>query len=258
MIPKVIHYCWFGGNPLPELAVKCIESWRKLLPDYEIKEWNESNFDVHCCRYVEEAYNTKKWAFVADYARFLALYKEGGLYFDTDIEVLKPFDDLLSYNVVFGFGMHGTSLSLPVFLAAPGQKCFADILDYYAQKTFINHDGSLNTTTIEITAANVLTKSYGLQLNGERQLLEGDIAILPSECFGSTDWRTGVVSKNPNLYIIHYADGSWLPDDVRQYILTARPYRRIFGYKIGSQIGAFVNYTKTKGIIYALKKVFSK
>ncbi|RGX78343.1 hypothetical protein DXA68_12330 [Bacteroides stercorirosoris] len=116
MIPKIIHYCWFGGKPLPPKAKKYIESWKKFCPDYEIKEWNESNFDVHCCRYVEEAYNAKKWAFVSDYARFLALYNEGGIYFDTDIEVLKPFDNLLGCGAFFGFGWE--TLTLPVFGAS--------------------------------------------------------------------------------------------------------------------------------------------
>ena len=88
-IPKVIHYCWFGGNPLPEMALKCIESWKKFLPDYEIKEWNEKNFDLNICEYVKEAYQAKKWAFVSDYARFWILYHEGGVYFDTDVEVIK-------------------------------------------------------------------------------------------------------------------------------------------------------------------------
>lgn len=86
MIPKIIHYCWFGGNPLPEDAKKYIESWRKYCPGYEIKEWNESNFDINCCDYVREAYEAKKWAFVSDYARFYILYQYGGLYFDTDVE----------------------------------------------------------------------------------------------------------------------------------------------------------------------------
>ena len=102
MIPKIIHYCWFGGNPLPELAIKCIESWKKYLPDYEIKEWNESNFDINCCAYVREAYEAKKWAFVSDYARFWILYQHGGLYFDTDVELIKSIDDLIVKGAFMG------------------------------------------------------------------------------------------------------------------------------------------------------------
>ena len=101
-IPKVIHYCWFGGNPLPEMALKCIESWKKFLPDYEIKEWNEKNFDLNICEYVKEAYQAKKWAFVSDYARFWILYHEGGVYFDTDVEVIKPFEDIIENGAFMG------------------------------------------------------------------------------------------------------------------------------------------------------------
>ena len=140
MIPKIIHYCWFGGNPLPESAHNFIKSWKKFNPDYKIKEWNESNFDVHCCRYVEEAYNAKKWAFVSDYARFHALYNEGGIYFDTDIKVLKSFDDLLDCGAFFGFGWK--TLTLPVFGASKGLNCFKLILDYYNSRNFIRKDGS--------------------------------------------------------------------------------------------------------------------
>lgn len=103
MIPKIIHYCWFGGNPLPEDAKKCIASWKKYLPDYEIKEWNESNFDVNCCPYVKEAYEAKKYAFVSDYARFHVLYREGGLYFDTDVEVIKNMDYIIAAGNFMGF-----------------------------------------------------------------------------------------------------------------------------------------------------------
>ena len=96
MIPKTTHYMWFGGNPLPESTKKYIESWKKFCPDYEIKQWDETNFDVHSCKYVEEAYNAKKWAFVSDYARFNALYQDGGIYLDTAVEMIKPLDDFLS------------------------------------------------------------------------------------------------------------------------------------------------------------------
>ena len=102
MIPKVIHYCWFGHNPLPESAVKCINSWRKFMPDYEIKEWNEDNFDVNAIPYTAEAYQMKKYAFVSDYARFWILYQYGGLYFDTDVELIKPIDDIVEKGPFMG------------------------------------------------------------------------------------------------------------------------------------------------------------
>ena len=102
MIPKIIHYCWFGRNPLPESALKCIASWRKFFPDYEIVEWNEDNFDVNTIPYTAQAYAAKKYAFVSDYARLKILYDHGGLYFDTDVEVIKPFDDILAGGAFMG------------------------------------------------------------------------------------------------------------------------------------------------------------
>ena len=103
MIPKIIHYCWFGHNPLPPLALKCIASWKKYLPDYEIKEWNEENFDVNIIPYTREAYAAGKYAFVTDYARFWILYKYGGIYFDTDVEMIRPIDDIIAAGGFMGY-----------------------------------------------------------------------------------------------------------------------------------------------------------
>ena len=102
MIPKIIHYCWFGSNPLSETAQECIASWRKYCPDYEIKEWNENNFDLNCCNFVKEAYEAKKWAFVRDVARLKIIYEEGEIYLDTDVQVVKSFDDLLNNQCFLG------------------------------------------------------------------------------------------------------------------------------------------------------------
>ena len=102
MLPKKIHYCWFGGNELPDLAIKCIESWKKYCPDYEIIEWNETNFDLECCDFVKEAYKAKKWAFVSDYARLKVVYDNGGIYLDTDVELVKSLDILLQEKCYFG------------------------------------------------------------------------------------------------------------------------------------------------------------
>ena len=245
-IPKKIHYCWFGGNPLPTLMVKCINSWKKILPDYEIKEWNESNFDIHCCKYVENAYTEKKWAFVSDYARFYALYNEGGIYFDTDIECLTTFDDIIDCDAFFGFGRR--SLTLPVFGAKKNHPLFAHIIEYYNTKSFYKEDGLLDTTTIEITAEKMLVKYYGLLMNGEYQLLPDGIRIYPKEYFSSTDWQTGIITKNPKLKVIHYADGSWISDDQKKAIAIKRKAISIFGEKLGTVVGTAVYLLEKEGI----------
>ena len=135
MIPKIIHYCWFGGNPLPELAQKCIESWRTYCPDYEIKRWDETNFDVNCCDYVRKAYEVKMWAFVSDYARFKILYENGGVYFDTDVELIKPIDDLLAKGSFMGLEESDKVFVAPgLGLAAnPGLDLTEELLDSDAQ-----------------------------------------------------------------------------------------------------------------------------
>lgn len=117
-IPKIIHYCWFGGKPLPKSAIKCINSWKKLFPDYEIREWNESNFDVNMIPYTKEAYVAKKYAFVSDFARFWILHEYGGIYFDTDVEVIRPMTDILLKGAYFGMENY-SSINPGLGMAAP-------------------------------------------------------------------------------------------------------------------------------------------
>ena len=150
MIPKIIHYCWFGRNPLPESAKKCIDSWRKFLPDYEIKEWNEDNFDVNIIPYTQQAYNAKKYAFVSDYARFWILYHHGGVYFDTDVEVIKSMDDIIEKGAFFG--MEVLDKKKGIIAVAPGlgmaseakHPLYKRMLDGYVNLNFILENGEKN------------------------------------------------------------------------------------------------------------------
>ena len=257
MIPKIIHYCWFGGKPIPEAYRQYMESWRKFFPDYNIKEWNETNFDVHCCKYVEQAYEAKKWAFVSDYARFYALYKEGGIYFDTDIEVIKSFDDLIDCSSFFGFSSPN-NLTLPVFGSDCNQNCIKYILDYYNTRNFVNEDGSYDTTTIEITAKKILVEKYNLQMNGSYQELSEGIKIYPKEFLYSTDWRTGVIEMTPQLHIIHYAEASWLSDNARKSAIRRRMLIKRYGVNVGSILDDGVTYYQEYGVINFLKKIVGK
>ena len=183
MIPKKIHYCWFGGNSLPELATKCIDSWKKFCPDYEIIEWNESNFDINCCDYVREAYQAKKWAFVSDYARFKILYENGGLYFDTDVEMIKSLDDIISNGGFMGRESDAdVSVAPGLGLAvSPGLELYREILDFYHKQHFINKDGNLNLNTVVDYTTEILLK-YGLKNTEEIQQIAG-INIYPKEYF---------------------------------------------------------------------------
>ena len=143
MIPKVIHYCWFGHNPLPPLALKCIASWKKFLPDYEIREWNEENFDIDSTTYTREAYASGKYAFVSDYVRLWALYNEGGVYLDTDVQTLKPFDPLMEFDAFAGFeGSKHLPVGTCVLASRPGGQWVTEMLSLYDGLHFLNPDGT--------------------------------------------------------------------------------------------------------------------
>ena len=212
MIPKIIHYCWFGGNPLPELAKKCIASWKIYCPDYEIKEWNESNFDLNCCDYVREAYESKKWAFVSDVARLHALVTEGGIYMDTDVEVIKPLNTLLQYSAVFGFESI-TSIQTGLMACEKDNPMFKEFLDEYKTAHFILPDGTLDKTTNVIRITNTCLK-YGFVPNNKKQTIN-TVTVLPKDYLCPKDLYTRKIDITENTLVIHHFDGSWQSDEER-------------------------------------------
>ncbi len=216
MIPKIIHYCWFGGNPLPKSAEKCIKSWKKYCPDYEIIEWNESNFDVNSNKYVREAYENKKYAFVTDYVRLYAMYTYGGIYMDTDVEVLKPLDCFLDNHAFSGFE---SSDYIPTGLMASEKNfpLFGELLKYYDNRAFVNPDGSFDTTTNTVTITN-MCKSRGLVLNNEFQVVDG-FALYPRDYFCVKNTHTGIIEKTQNSFAIHHFNASWNTKEERQKTL---------------------------------------
>ena len=179
MIPKVIHYCWFGHNPLPEFAQKCIASWRKFLPDYEIKEWNEDNFDVNMVPYTAEAYKCKKYAFVSDFARFWILYNYGGIYFDTDVEVIRSIDDIIANGAFMGVETpvkkKNDILTVAPGLgigAEPNMDFYQQLLSYYTELHFVDKNGNLLQTTVVQHTTSLLQKA-GLKPINEIQKVSG-------------------------------------------------------------------------------------
>lgn len=217
MIPKVIHYCWFGGNPLPKSAQKCIASWRKYLPGYEIKEWNESNFDVNIIPYTAEAYKAKKYAFVSDYARFWILYKYGGLYFDTDVEVIKNMDDIIAKGPFMGCENEAKAGATPAQLGVapglglgvnPGLGLYKEILDDYDKSHFLKETGEYNMKTIVWRTVEILS-NHGLQNVSSVQYVAG-VYIYPKEYFCPKNYRTGQMDITQNTRSIHWYDASWV------------------------------------------------
>lgn len=207
MIPKIIHYCWFGRNPLPPLAIKCIESWKKILPEYEIKEWNEDNFDLDMYPYAREAYDNRKFAFVTDIVRLYALFNEGGVYMDTDVEILKPLDPFLHHAAFSGFESED-SFPTGLMAAEKGSKWAKDNLEWYNDKHFVKDDGTLDTTTNVVIIMKVLEK-YHFKLDNTYQEVSGYFTIYPKEYFCPKDYDTKKIHLTDNTVAIHHFDGSW-------------------------------------------------
>ena len=207
MIPKIIHYCWFGQGEMPELALQCIESWHMFMPDYEYKLWNEGNFDVTAIPYTKEAYEAKKFAFVSDYVRLWALNKEGGLYLDTDVKVFKPFDDLLTYQAFAGFeGSKFLPVGTCVMASEPNGIWVKEQLDCYKKRHFFNSDGSFDlTTNVQFITANMCAQ--GFVSDGKEQAYK-DLHVFPVDYF-CPKLTTGEYQRTENTYCDHLGIGSW-------------------------------------------------
>ncbi len=247
MIPKIIHYCWFGGNPLPELAQKCIASWKKYCPDYEIIEWNESNFDFSSCDYAREAYEAKKWAFVTDYVRLKVLYDYGGIYMDTDVEVLKPLDSLLHYEAVSGFE---SNTQIPTGLIASGKSIpvIGELLSQYDNIHFIKSDGTFDLTTNVVRITNTLLK-YGLNQNNTLQTVK-DFTLLPKDYLCPKDLETGETTLTENSLTIHHFNGSWMEEYEKKIIsLSFKLIKKGYSHLWARRLAAVIVFTKEYGFL---------
>lgn len=228
MIPKKIHYFWFGGNEKPIKVKKCIDSWKRFCPDYEIIEWNETNFDIHCMPYVEQAYESKKYAFVSDVARLMTVYEHGGIYMDTDVEVLKPLDDLLENKAYMSFENNENVNTGQGLGSEAGLPLLKDHIEVYQNAQFIQEDGSYDQTPCTKYTTNLLL-SKGLVPDGSKQVIE-DLTLYPEEYFNPLDSLTGKLNKTNNTYSIHWYAASW--EDISQTRLKFnRMLRRVFGVK---------------------------
>lgn len=208
MIPRKIHYCWFGPAPKGEVETKCIESWKKFLPDYEIREWTDADLEKFDNRYLRQAVEAKKWAFVSDYVRLYALFTEGGVYFDTDEEIRRPLDDFMDHDFFIGSQRCGTcrSISPALIGTLPGYPVVKDLLAEYDGIDFIKPDGSFNLTTNPMYFAKVFKEKYGIEdtfvTKGRVKIAEN--AYIYPYTFFCTD--------NPDAYAVHHYTGSWKPD----------------------------------------------
>jgi mannosyltransferase OCH1-like enzyme len=244
MIPKVIHYCWFGRNPLPKSALRCIASWRKYLPDYEIKEWNEDNFDLDAIAYTHEAYQAKKYAFVSDYVRFWVLYHHGGIYFDTDVEVVKPMDHILNRGAFMGIEKSAVMDGKPMVNpglgmgAEAGHPFFLSMLQKYHQLHYLNPDGTVAETVTIVT--HTTRRLYELGMKPIKELQEvNNIWIYPEEYFCPMDSTTGITRVVKETVSIHHYDCSWMDMGTwsfKMHLIKNRIYRLL-----GEKAALYIN-----------------
>ena len=230
MIPKIIHYCWFGGRPIPAKEQKCMKSWHRFLPDFEIVRWDESRFDINSTPFTKEAYAAGKYAFVADYVRLYALSTFGGVYMDTDIEIIKPIYDLLELEAFGGFETDDV-IQTGIIGSTSNGTFVKNMFEYYKNRHFIQEDGCYDQTPNSAIFARLLIQEWGnLSLKNERISLP-DIELYPSEYFCPIDQATWGITTTPNTYCIHYLSGSWLPVSAKITRKIKSIVGNIFGFE---------------------------
>lgn len=227
MIPKKIHYCWFGGNEMPKSAKKCIKSWKKYFPDFEIIEWNESNFNIDYNSYTREAYDNKKYAFLTDVARLLIIYEHGGIYFDVDVEVIETFNDILNNKAFFGLEKKNQVATGLGFGAEKSNWIVKLLLDDYNDKHLKKENGELDLTPCTVLNTNVF-KNAGFILNNEIEIIK-DVCVYPADYFNPLENSTGKLYITPNTKSIHWYLKSWVPFNQKIISKITQPFHRIFG-----------------------------
>ena len=227
MIPKIIHYCWFGGNALPKLAIDCITSWEKYLPDYEVIEWNETNFPIEKFPFAKEALENKKFAFVSDVCRLYALQNIGGIYMDTDVEVLKPLDLFLHHTAFSGFE-NDDFVPTGIMASVPNGTWINELLNYYENRSFIKPDGSLDTTSNTFIITQMMIEK-GFIMNNSIQDLEGYVCFYPNDFFCPKSYKTGKIELTNNSYCIHHFAKSWIPFHIKWKNILKMKLMNVFG-----------------------------
>jgi len=225
---KTLHFFWFGGAEKPRLVQKCIESWYKYLPDFEIKQWDESNFDVAQTAFTQGAWEAKKYAFVSDAARFIVLYRYGGLYFDTDVELIKPLGEILE-NDAFA-AMENSEYASPGLVLWSKEKenpVIGEVMELYQSSSFVLPDGTFNMLTVSKYFTGVLEK-YGFVKEDKLQHC-GSFTIYPKECFCPYDDLTGTLHVTENTYAIHWFAKSWMKKSQIARNRVTRILHRLFG-----------------------------
>jgi mannosyltransferase OCH1-like enzyme len=215
MIPKIIHYCWLSNDPFPDNIKACMDSWKKYLPDYELMLWNFDRFDKKSSLWVKQAFEAKKYAFAADYLRLYALYHYGGIYLDTDVEVIKPFDDLLDLPYFLGEENSLSEIAIEAATIGAEKGCFwiGKCLEYYKNRRFVLGIGKYDIRTLPFIIKEIITENYLLtQVNDKKAIHENEreIYILPVDYFSPKKWNDPTIfNLTKSTYSIHHFAGSW-------------------------------------------------
>jgi mannosyltransferase OCH1-like enzyme len=232
-IPRIIHFCWFGGKALPSLAKKCLNSWAKYLPDYKVIRWDENSFDVDAHPFTREAFESKKWAFITDYVRLYVLHEIGGVYMDSDVEIIKPIDEFLVHSA---FSSFESPFLIPTGLMASSKQnnWIKVLLQYYDNKHFIDKDGYPEL----IANTNIITKisqeKFNLQISNAHQVLDGNVHIYPSDYFCPMNWETQKIEPTNNSYALHHFAGSWIVGKEKEKYIK---FRKKLGESLHTIIG---------------------
>lgn len=232
---KVIHYFWFGRKEKPDIVKKCIASWKEKMPEWKYVEWNEDNYDVNCIPYSEEAYLAQKYAFVSDYARCKVLYEQGGVYLDTDVEVLKPLDELVeNYDGFMGFELDETVAPGLIMGVNSGNVILKDMCEQYESIHYNLENGKQNMTTVVEYATKILIE-HGLQLNGEKQIVE-DITIFPREYFAPYNVYTEKLEITENTYSVHHYTATWQNSGLKFFYRIKKECKMLLGPELTQKI----------------------
>lgn len=226
MIPKIIHAIWFSGDPMPELYLRCLESWKKYAPDYEIKIWDLNTYNPDDCLFFKQAIEHKNWSFASDYARADLLYKYGGIYMDLDVEMLRPIDDLLYNDAYMSFESLDRIECGSGMGASPGHPILREICESYKSRPYLKADGTWDNSTCPVRYTRVIEK-HGLVENGGFQQVE-DITVYPFEVLTCKSFETGIIYNTEYSYTVHHHNGSWVPNHTRGAMINR--YENIRGF----------------------------
>lgn len=223
MIPKIIHYCWLSGEPVPAKLQRYMDSWKKRLPDYEFILWDKSRFDINSCRWVKQAYEQKKYAFAADYIRFYALYHHGGIYLDMDVQVLKSYNPFLELHTMVGYEDRSSLLEVATFGTEKGLPWLRSIMEYYENNDFVYDNDAMDKILCPPLVTRVL-KQQGYQMVDVQSLSEAVkvcenkllIPVFPCDYFCPKGWTSQLTNITDKTYSIHHYSGSWMPEDIRK------------------------------------------